>query len=155
MRRVTTALLLSGCFAAACATPIELPKSFVELRDDGVGFRAMTSDDARLWVRTMEDPSPGGVTFWVDTLKRDLVERRGYEFLAEGDTKNADGEAGRWLELSANHNGERVDYLIAVWARDRLLVSGKSLRIVEFAAKHDVYEQRIDDVRAALATVTW
>ena len=115
----------------------------------------MTSDDARLWVRTMDDPSPGDVAFWAETLRRDLVDRRGYQFVADGEVENADGEAGRWLELTANHNGERVDYLVAVWARERALSSGRSLRVVEFAARHEVYERRVADVREALQTVRW
>ena len=149
-------VLLALLAMTACATPIELPSSFVELGDGGDGFRAMTSDDARVWVRTMTDPSPGDVDFWAETLKRDLVEQRGYEFVSACDVENAAGESGRCLELVANHRGQRVDYMIAIWARDRAWPwSGKEIRLVEFAAEHEAYERRIDAMREAMSTVNW
>jgi len=140
---VGAALLL----AAACSTPIKLPSSFVQLRDDGEGFRAVTSDDARVWVRRMYEPTLGDIAFWAETLKRDFVDERGYELVGEGEAANAAGETGRWIEVTANVQGDRVDYLVAVW------VDGNWLKVVEFAAAHDVYVERVEAVKAALATV--
>jgi hypothetical protein len=139
--------------ATACSTPIQLPGSFVQLRDEGEGYRAVTSDDARVWVRRLFEPTEGDVAFWMETLTKDFVDQRGYELVAEGKARRADGEEGRWVEVTANVGGQRVDYLIAVWLDGGSLTGGNWLRIVEFAAAHDVYEQRIADVKAALATV--
>ena len=153
LRSLSLAALLG---MTACATPIELPSSFVELGDSGDGYRAMTSDDARIWVRTMYDATEGEVSFWAETLKRDLVEQRGYQFVREGEVENAAGEQGRWLEMTANHRGERVDYLIAIWSRERSWPwSGVALRVVEFAAAHEAFASRLAEVRTALATVRW
>ncbi|MCK5945384.1 MAG: hypothetical protein KAI24_25565 [Planctomycetes bacterium] len=138
---------------AGCATPITLPDTFVQLRDAGEGFRAITSDDARVWVRHLYEPTEGDVAFWADTLERDFVEERGYELVAEGEVPRRDGKVGRWLEVTANVDGERVDYLVAVWVDPAWFGGGNWLRVVEFAARRDVYEQRVDAVKAALATV--
>lgn len=139
--------------ATACSTPIRLPGSFVQLRDAGEGFRAVTSDDARVWVRRMFEPTEGDVDFWSETLKKDFVDQRGYELVDEGTTKKSDGAEGRWIEVTANVRGERVDYLIAVWIDGSSLSGGNWLRVVEFAADHEVYQQRVEAVKAALSTV--
>lgn len=151
--RTFTSLAL--LLAAACAAPMQLPQDFVELNDAGEGFRAVTSDDGRLRVRDVADPTDGGTAgFWADSLRRDLVEQRGYEEVAGGDVKNAAGGDGRWLELTANVGGRRVGYLVAVWVVDPWWpLARRSLRVVEFAAPDPVFRARVDAVKQALATV--
>lgn len=149
----TVGLAVMALALAACAAPIGLPESFVHLRDGATGYRAITNDDARLWVRKFVDPTEAGVEFWAGTLERDFVEQRGYQKVDEGVVKNQAGENGRLLQLTANVRGERVDYMIAIWARPDWLGTGTVITVVEFAANHDVYEERLDSVRAALRTV--
>jgi len=153
MRTVSLLVLTFGM--AACAVPIEAPNSFVKLRDHGEGYRATTNDDARLWVREMWDATEADVEFWAGALERDFVEQRGYERVDGGSVKNIDGNEGRWLEFTANVGGERVDYMIAVWAAPKswILGGGTNITVVEFAAAHDVYAERIASVRAALSSV--
>lgn len=153
MRTASLLMLIFGM--AACAVPIEVPKSFVKLRDRGEGYRATTNDDARLWVREMWDATEAEVEFWAGALERDLVEQRGYQKVDGGSVKNSDGNEGRWLEFTANVGGERVDYMVAVWAAPKwwVLGGGTDITVVEFAAHHDVYAERIASVRAALNSV--
>ncbi len=147
-------VLLLLALLPACAAPMALPKEFVELKDSGEGWRAITSDDARLRVRDLSDPSPGGVEFWADTLRLDLVQGRGYEQVGSGEAKNKAGVAGRWLEFAANVQGERIGYLVAVWVVEPWLpFSDPFLRVVESAAPDAVFRARVDAVREALATV--
>lgn len=141
-------------FGAACAAPMKLPKEFVELRDPGEGFRAMTSDGARLRLRDLAEPTDGGAEFWADTLRIDLVQQRGYQQLDAGEVKNANGEPGRWLRFAANVDGERYGYFVAVWAVDPWWpLASNYLRVVEFSGREDVFAPRLDAVREALATV--
>jgi len=150
--------LALGCVAfaaAACAVPITLPAEFVQLRDAGDGYRAVTSDGARVWVRELWDPTDAGAEFWADSVRADLVGRRGYELVDEGEVQSGDGDAGRWLELIGDVGGRRVGYLVACWPHDKWLRSGKYLQVVEFAAEAEVYAARVDAVRAALGTVRW
>lgn len=151
--RAMLASLLS-LFAVACAAPMTLPKEFVELKDPGDGYRAVTSDDGRLRLRDLDDPTEGGVEFWADTLRLDLVQQRGYEQVDAGEVKNREGATGRWFQFAANVQGERVGYLVAVWVVDPWWpTSPKFLRVVEFAARDEVFRARLEAVRAALATV--
>ncbi len=144
-------------FATACAAPLTLPADFVQLRDRGEGWRAITSDDARVRVRDLVDPTEGGVEFWAMTLRNDLVDQRGYEEVGNGEVKNQAGAVGRWFEFVANVQGERVSYLAVIWVVPPTLawlgIGKPSLRVVEFAAKDAVFRARIDAVRAALPTV--
>ncbi|MFY9343522.1 MAG: hypothetical protein WAT39_13585 [Planctomycetota bacterium] len=142
-----TSLVLAG----ACAVPITLPSEFVELRDAGDGFRAVTADDARLRVRDLADPTAGDLGFWIATLRNDLVQQRGYELVASGDVKDGAGQDGKWLQFAANVQGERVGFLVAVWLR-RSFFGGPSLRVVEFAGREPAFGERLGAVRSALAT---
>ena len=114
MRALRSLPLVALLLAAACAAPMRPPADFVVLQDAGEGFRAITSDDARLRVRDLAEPTKGGLDFWTDTLAQDLVAR-GYERKDQGEVKNAAGRTGRWLAFAANVQGEKVGYLVAVW----------------------------------------
>lgn len=146
-------LIVVALTAMACATPITLPSSFVALGDAGEGYRAITSDGARVWVRKLYDPTPGNVDFWAGSMERDFVQERGYELLNKGAVNNFANQDGRCMEFSANVRGKRVDYLVAVWSDRKWLGKGDWIQVVEFAASHDVYVERIESIRAALATV--
>jgi hypothetical protein len=146
-------LLVVALAATACATPIQLPSAFVELGDSGEGYRAVTSDDARVWVREMYDATPGNLEFWAGSLERDFVDERGYELLDKGTIANAADREGRWFEFSSNVRGKRVDYLVALWVTRAVLWPGDWIQVVEFAADHDVYVERVASVKAALPTV--
>ena len=150
MSTARTVLLLALAFtAAACATPIELSRDFVALagHDSGSDFRAVTGDDARVWLRRFDDPNEADLAFWAQALEHDFERQRGYDIVGKGDVMDADKNRGRWFECTANVDGERIGYLIAVWAGD-----GEVL-VVEFAARGDVFAERVNSVRRALRTV--
>lgn len=153
MRAAHVLTMLLAALAAGCAAPLRLPGSFVELRDAGEGFRAVTSDDARVWVRRIYEPTSGDVSFWAETLKKDFVDERGYQLVAEGEAAKADGEQGRWIEVTANVGGQRVDYLVAVWVEPATFAGGDWLQVVEFAAEREVYARRVEAVKVALSTL--
>lgn len=153
-RVAATAALLSVVLLGGCKAPLTLPESFVELEDGGQGFRAVTSDDARLWVRTIAEPTEADVGFWVDNLRRDFVEQRGFELIGSGDVEDVSGNKGAWLELRAVVAGEEVGYLVAVWVEPGLFwFQDDEVKLVEFCARREVFDSRVDDVRAALRTV--
>lgn len=97
-----TALL----FAAGCATRMHLPDAFLELK--GNGYRAVTADDARVWVRTFDAPGEGNAEFWSKTLEEELARNRGYKVVKQGNCRDADGHDGRWLECTARRQSLRV-----------------------------------------------
>jgi hypothetical protein len=147
--------LLAVLACAGCRTSMTLPKDFLQLQDAS-DYRAVTVDDARLWVRTFRDADEGELDFWARSLQHDLVEQRGYEPTGSGETKDSSGHAGRWLEFRTNVAGERVGYLIAVFVLPRKLpvFSSQHLCTVEYTAREAVFVVRLDAVRAALATLS-
>lgn len=153
MRSVRTALwALLACLAACTTPPLTLPKDFVALGDRGDGYRAITADDARLRVRTLDEATEGGIEFWSDALVNDCVQQRGYQLVERGEIADREGKAGRWLEFTANVDGERVGLLVAVWVRERWM--GKPcLQVAEFAARSEVFAARLPAVKASLATM--
>ena len=139
-------MLLLGVVPAGCATArMELPKDFLELegRDD---FQAITADDARVWIRRFSDRNEAPLTFWVGVLEQEFTKQRGYEIVKRGEVMSRLGP-GNWFECAANVHGERIGYLVAVWASDG------DITVVEFVARAEVFAARVDDVRAALTTV--
>lgn len=140
---------LAVALAAACASPVTLSKDFVVLAGhrDPWDYRAVTGDDARLWLRRFADPNDGDLAFWARSLEYDFVQQRGYDLVAQGETKDADGAVGRWFQCNTNVRGERVGYLVAVW------VDGAAITVVEFAARADVFEARVEAIKQALHTV--
>ncbi len=142
-------ILAITLLAAGCAVPITLDRDFVTLagHDTGHDYRAVTGDDARVWVRLFHDENEADQKFWVEALQHEFVQQRGYDLVDTGVVRNADGDEGAWFHCAANVDGDRVGYLIAVWADDG------DVRVVEFAARHDVFEARVEGVRAALRTV--
>ncbi len=146
-------LLTAGC---ATGIPITLPADFVQLRGMRRELHATTADEAVLRVHDVDDPTEGSeAKFWIDTLRSDFVDQRGYVEAGAGEIADRDGVAGRWIEFTANVRGERVDYLAAVWMRPGGLfgLGRRYLQVVEFAARGPVYTARVEAVKKALSTV--
>ena len=139
------ALLLCVAAAGCASARMDLPEDFLELegRSD---FQAVTADDARVWIREFSDRNEAPLAFWVGVLEHEFTTKRGYELVKKGEV-NASLGTGHWFECAANVRGERIGYLVAVWAQ------GDDITVVEFAARAEVFAVRVDDVRAALTTV--
>ncbi|MFO1077056.1 MAG: hypothetical protein U1E73_04940 [Planctomycetota bacterium] len=149
MRSLRCFLFAACALLAGCATPITLSKEFVTLagHDTAADFRAVTGDDARVWLRRFEDPNAADLAFWAKSIEYDFVQQRGYDLVAQGDATDADGNKGRWFQCTANVSGDRIGYLIAVWA------AGRDVTVVEFAARAEAFEARVEQVKRALHTV--
>lgn len=147
-------LALALC-AGACSLPMELPKDFLVLDrfDEDEDFRAVTGDDARVWIRQFEDDNEGSLDFWAEAVEYDFVQQRGYELLGKGDVKNRSDVGGKWFECAANVHGERYGYLVAVWVKPKLLKRGCIVKVVEFTARQEVFGKRVEAVRAGLRSV--
>jgi hypothetical protein len=151
---------LSSCLLAfalaACALPIQVPAEFAQQRGAEYALIAATADEAVLRVRDVDDPTTGSnAKFWIDALRTEFVEQRGYVEVARDTVPDVNGVEGEWVEFTTNVRGERVDYLAAVWARRGGLfdLGGPYLQVVEFAARSGAYASRIEAVKASLRTV--
>ena len=141
-------LVVLASFAAGCSVSMQLPKDFLELRD-GDELQAVTGDDARLWARVFEVDHAASLAFWSEAVEHDFVHQRGYEVVGRGAIEGKRSAAGVWWECAANVRGERIGYLLALW------VAGDEVRVVEFAARAEVFAARLDAVKQALPSVRW
>jgi hypothetical protein len=141
-------------FCAGCVAPVDLSRDFVTLsaHDDYPDFRAVTGDDARVWLRRFDDENDGDLPFWSQALTHDFAER-GYDVIEQGEVADAAGATGHWLRCAANVQGEHTGYLVAVWVAPRTWGAGCRVTVFEFAARDEVFAARVDDVKKALATL--
>src|SRR5690606_2374573 len=80
MRAALLCALLA--LAASCSVTMDLPQDFLRLETTG-DLKAVSGDDARIWVREFETPDEAPLAFWVEALRHDLVQQRGYDLIAE------------------------------------------------------------------------
>jgi hypothetical protein len=155
MRALTACCVLAALAFAGCATSMRLPDEFLQLRK-GNGFRAVTADDARLWVRTFDNPEEGNLPFWSRILEEEFARNRGYTVKNRGDCNDAAGHEGRWLECTAQVDGESTGYLVAVFLlpKNMLALSGPKVCVCEYGAREPVFQQHVEAVRGALATLS-
>ena len=78
-RTTLFALAAASLLLGACTIQADLPSEFLRLDSQQRELKAMTADDARLWVREFDDPEDGNLAFWTEALRNDLVDRRGYK----------------------------------------------------------------------------
>jgi hypothetical protein len=137
--------LLSGCIG------LEAPKDFLVLKDGTSEYKAVSPDDARIWVREFSDGYGGDLAFWSEVLKNELVENRGYTLLEEGTTKDAGGTEGKLSTFELTAGGAPQRYLLAVFVHEGWL--SNTVVAAEFAAEKAVFDKRVAAVKGALATL--
>ena len=144
------ALGVMALLSAACAMQMDLPEGFLRLKAREVGdLRAVTADDARIWVRDFDVDEGASLDFWLQALRSELEQARGYrlEPVAQ-EIVDAAGHKGRRLEGSIATGGEVRGYMIAVFP-----LGDRRLRTVEFAARQELFAKHIEAVRKAATTV--
>jgi hypothetical protein len=131
---------------------MQLPEDFLVL-EEGIGsFRAVTADEAKVWVRDFSpEARDGTLTFWRDALKKDFTENRGYVVLEENDTKDGAGRKGFELLCESQVNGRDRRYLIAVFVIET--VFGNDVRTVEYTAEKGDFDEHVESVRKAIASL--
>ena len=142
---VVVGLLTGGCVS------IQAPKDFLVV-DQAVGeIKAVTPDDAKLWVRTFDDPNQGSLAFWSQTLKNDLTKNRGYLLVGEEPIKDQAGREGLAILVETTLQGKPTRELLALfvlpgWPDNRI-------RVVELVADKETFERVLPDVKQAIATL--
>ncbi|MBK8975684.1 MAG: hypothetical protein IPM29_07145 [Planctomycetes bacterium] len=150
--RAVAALGLAA--AAGCANlRADLPQGFLELRSEGGRqLKAMTADDARLWIRDFDVEDGGDLDFWTAALRTDLIARRGLVPIGEvARIEDGTGRTGTLQLFEARVDGADRGYLCALWVRER--GDESSIRTAEFTAPRPRFDELLTDVRAALGTV--
>ncbi len=139
------ALAVSSCVG------LQVPPDFLVVARDLGELKAVTADDARLWVREFPDPDRGDLAFWTRTLKNDLVKNRGYVLIGEAATKDAQGNPGTELLLETTVRGRPLRELLALFVYPGLL-DGR-IRVVELVAEPLAFDATVEGVRESIAAM--
>jgi len=141
----TSCGLLSGCLT------LDVPARFLVVEKRSSEIRAMSPDEARIWVREFTDENRGDLEFWSEALREEFVENRGYTALEEEATTDAAGRAGRVLVYEATLEGAPHRYLCALF-----VVPGwwsNTIRVVEFVAPKPLFDGYVADVKSSLGSL--
>jgi hypothetical protein len=143
---------LIGVFplAAGCLT-FEAPDRFLVVERGTDVLKAITPDEAKLWVREFSDPDGGSLDFWSDALKSDFVSNRGYTLLEEHAVKDHGGEKGLELLFELTAAGAAQRYLAVLFVYEGCCAN--TIRTIEFVAPRDLFERYAADVRKSVATI--
>lgn len=138
--------------ACGCSSiEMELPPDFLQLQTARRELKAITPDDARIWVREFEDPDQGDLQFWASTLKLDLEENRGYAPVEESAFRDDMGRDGIRMQFALTTEGEPHGYLVAIFVFEGSRTN--TIRVAEFVGPEPVFERHLEGVKTALATI--
>jgi len=145
MRLSVSSLVLIAALTGCVSIP--LPGDFLTLVNEPGDFRAVTPDEAKVWVRHFTAHKGGDLAFWREALKRDLVENRGYLLVEEGEAKDRAGHAAQKMLFETQAGGRPHRYLLVVSAWPGWF--GTEIRVVELVADKTVFDQYRKEVEAA------
>lgn len=150
----TIAVTATCAVLASCSMHMDVPADFLRLEGEERGdVRAVTADGARIWVREFPVADQAELSFWVEAVRSELVDTRGYELVGTSEVEDAAGREGRAIEAATTVAGERCGYLLAVFVLEGGVFTADAVRTVEFTARKDAFDAQVAAVRAAIATL--
>jgi len=152
--RAPVLMLLVCAFAASCSLQMTLPPGFLRLKAREAGdLKAVTADDARIWVREFAVENDSNLDFWAQAVTADLKDARGYQLAPDGDGHDGAGNLGKRFVGEVTTGGETCGYFVAVFFLPRGWLGNDKVRVVEFTAKKALFDRQLDAVRNAVATL--
>ncbi|MCA8970108.1 MAG: hypothetical protein KDC95_10005 [Planctomycetes bacterium] len=138
-------------FAGCSTLRLDLPREFLVTESSTTELKATTADDAIFWGQTHPLQGDAGLDFWIEALKHDLVDNRGYTLLREDPVMtNSAGTRIAMQTFESSFEGRLYRYLVAVAMR-----SGPSVLVARLTAEHDTFEKHADAIRHALSNSRW
>lgn len=150
VRKLIGTLALFCALLSSCVT-MQVPERFLVTTRGVDELKAITPEETKLWVRDFDDPDGGDLAFWTQTLRRDLVENRGYTLLSEARIEDAEGNVGVELLLEATVQGRAMRELLVLFVHPGFF--GNRIRVVELVGEKEPFEAAVDEVRAAVKTL--
>jgi hypothetical protein len=149
--------LLSACTAAllllagGCMS-IQAPPRFLVIGRGTSELKAITPDEARLWVREFNDWKRGDLGFWAEALRNDFTGNRGYTLIEEQEVQDAKGRNGLELRFEAAAQGQAQGYLVTLFVLPGWMKN--TLRVAEFVAPKPLFDGYLPGVRQAITTIS-
>jgi hypothetical protein len=148
------------CLLLALAAPLfcgcismEVPKDFLVLEKGTSSFKAVSPEEARIWVRKFKDPLEGDLTFWSGVLRQDFVTNRGYTLVEERDVKGPEDRDSHESIFETMVQGVPHRYLVSVFIVEGWLWFSNKIYVTEFVAEKTLFEKDLEEVRKAILTV--
>jgi hypothetical protein len=135
---------------AGCVS-MELPEPFVVLEKGTSELKAVTPDDARVWVRERSVSENAKLAFWAEVLRNEFVTNRGYTLVEERAAKDGSGVEGKEFVFEATIEGTAQRYLVAVFVHEGWL--SNTVCTVELVAPKEVFAKLVDGVRKGIETL--
>ncbi|MCB9880973.1 MAG: hypothetical protein H6832_18455 [Planctomycetes bacterium] len=138
-------------FAGCSTLRLDLPREFLVTESSTTELKATTADEAIFWVQAHPLQGDAGLDFWIEALKHDLVDNRGYALLREEPVMtNSAGTRIALQTFESTFEGSLYRYLVAV-----AMQPGPSVLVARFTAERETFEKHVDAVRHALTTSRW
>lgn len=136
----------TGC---AIQVKLTLPDEFLEMDSSPTHFKATSADDAILWVERVSVQKSGEkLKFWVDALKNDFVENRGYTLLSAEDSRTDGGNEGTQLLFEATAAGATYRYLVTMF-----MAEGPSVYVSRFTAEKDTFAKHLEAIKTSVRSL--
>ena len=139
------ALAATGCLSMAA------PDRFLITHKGSGEIQAVAADDSRLLVREFNDEHGGELSYWIETLRKEFTDNRGYTLIGERPVQDARGRHGWEGLFEVTMGGATWCYLLTVSVREGF--GSRKVRCVEFVAEKDAFDEHLDAVREAAAGI--
>lgn len=144
-REVRIGGLVALAAVIGCATPS--PDGFAVIDRSGREVKAVAPDESLFWTREFENAEGGSLDFWVEAARHEFVEDRGYVLIDERRVMRGDSPAQE-MTFEATVQGKPRRYLFVLDVPSRWF--GSVIRVAEYAAEKDRFDDHVDQVRRAL-----
>ncbi|MCE5229856.1 DUF4349 domain-containing protein [bacterium] len=129
----------------------DVPAGFVPLWFDGERLLATTPEDFRVRLLMVETRQTASLDFWVETLKAELGQRRGYQVIETGNAAlTSKALEGRRLRARSGHGGEEWNYDLWIVRRADL---PRSIAVIEYASLSSQADPRVAPVAQSVGTL--
>jgi hypothetical protein len=134
------------------AVDLSIPEGFLVVDRKRKEVKAVTSNDAKLWVRELAVSKNGSIRFWADALVNHLVTNRGYELIDARIVSGKHGREGRELTFDVVAAGVPSRYLVTLFVRRRPFWSrNNAIRVIEFVAPRNEFDEYLTQLHDSKA----
>ena len=129
---------------------MDLPPKYLPTLESSSEYKATTADNTIFWVEKFSLSDNGdNLQFWVDAVKNDFVENRGYVLISEDPTKTGNGLEGQRLVFETTTQGQSYRYMLALFIERGWL--SHSLVTMRLTAPSQSFEARATQIDTAIA----
>ena len=147
MRRILFTLALPALICS-CGWPIKTPNGFAVLENPRpFAYHAVSDDGCHIAVEHMKGAEGADLRYWANSLKRQLVEIRGYKLVEETGFTTESGSDGRLLVTRADYGGRAQTFLVA------LVMDGEDVWVLKAVGPEETMKEKRSVILAAFKTV--